>query len=409
MKSVENMCVPLLRFHEFRQDWENRRLKDLSILITKGTTPKSYSSMGVNYVKIENIVGTKINVSNCLFINKEIHFGELRRSILQKNDILFAIAGATVGKVAIVKDEILPANTNQALAIIRLEDVQKLMFILFILQSGIMKKYIYQNIAIGAQPNLNLEQIGDFTFYTPINPEQQKIAAFLSVVDRKIQLLTRKKELLDDYKKGVMQKIFSQEFRFKDENGKDYPDWEEKRLGEITFKVGKKNKQNIKYPIYSINNKEGFLPQGDQFEGVDSSNRGYDISMYKIILPKTFAYNPARINVRSIGYSGDLNNIIISSLYVCFQTTPELEDKYLLQYLDTFNFNKSVLRNVEGGVREYLFYDNFSLIKIPLPSIDEQHVISNCLTSIDNKIESVNTQIIQTQQFKKGLLQQMFV
>ena len=131
--------------------------------------------------------------------------------------------------------------------------------------------------------------------------------------------------------------------------------------------------------------------------------------MYKIIQPKTFAYNPARINVGSIGYSGTLNDIIISSLYVCFQTTEELDDEYLLQFLSTYNFNKSVLRNVEGGVRDYLFYDNFSHIKIPLPSIGEQKVISKYLSIIDNKIEFQNSQIARTQQFKKGLLQKMFI
>ncbi len=405
MKSVENMCVPLLRFHEFRQDWENRRLKDLSILITKGTTPKSYSSMGVNYVKIENIVGTKINVSNCLFINKEIHFGELRRSILQKNDILFAIAGATVGKVAIVKDEILPANTNQALAIIRLEDVQKLMFILFILQSGIMKKYIYQNIAIGAQPNLNLEQIGDFTFYTPINPEQQKIAAFLSVVDRKIQLLTRKKELLDDYKKGVMQKIFSQEFRFKDENGKDYPDWEERRLGEITKLFSIRNKNLIKAPIYSVTNYDGFVLQSKHF---DREVAGEDLKAYKVIRQNSFAYNPARINVGSIGFfSGEVG--IISSLYVCFKTTEELDDTFLWQTLQLEKSKHYIRTYGEGGVRIYLWYPLFASIKVSIPTLKEQKKIALFLRHIEDRINTVKTQIKFSQQFKKGLLQQMFV
>ena len=97
-------------------------------------------------------------------------------------------------------------------------------------------------------------------------------------------------------------------------------DWAIKKLGELTFKVGEKNKAGIKYPIYSINNKEGFLPQSDQFEGMDSNDRGYDITLYKMIERNTFAYNPARINVGSIGYSGELHDIIISSLYVCFKT-----------------------------------------------------------------------------------------
>lgn len=210
--------------------------------------------------------------------------------------------------------------------------------------------------------------------------------------------------LLLQYKKGVIQKIFSQAVRFKQENGMDFPMWEKKKLGELTYKTGKKNKDNIKYPIYSINNKEGFLPQSDQFDGMDSNSRGYDISLYKIIEKNTFAYNPARINVGSIGHSGELENVIISSLYVCFKTTDELEDSFLLQFLKTNEFNKSVLKNVEGGVRDYLFYENFSNIKIQLPSNKEQIRIANFLSAIDRKIEYCQMQYEKAESWHKGLL-----
>jgi len=251
----------------------------------------------------------------------------------------------------------------------------------------------------------------------PKKEEQQKIANFLSAIDKRIQTLVKKKTLLEQYKKGVMQKIFKQELRFKDDtstslstsDGKAYPEWEEKKLGKLTYKVGKKNKENISYPIYSINNQEGFRPQSEQFEGLDSNDRGYDISLYKIVNKETFAYNPARINVGSIGYSFELNEVIISSLYVCFKTNKELEDLYLLAYLDTNKFNKNILRYEEGGVRQYLFYENFSQIKIPLPSNAEQTKIANFLSAIDISVELVTKKIEHTKTFKKGLLQQMFV
>jgi type I restriction enzyme S subunit len=142
--------------------------------------PKIFTSSGVNYVKIECLVGISINKEKCLFINEKTHSKELKRSILQENDLLFAIAGATVGKVGIVTSDILPANTNQALAIIRLKNTEYLSYTLQILQSRVMKKYIYQSISVGAQPNLNLEQIGNFEFFLPSLPEQQKIASFLA-------------------------------------------------------------------------------------------------------------------------------------------------------------------------------------------------------------------------------------
>ena len=239
--------------------------------------------------------------------------------------------------------------------------------------------------------------------------EQKKIASFLGAVDRRLTQLRRKQELLQTYKRGVMQKIFSQQIRFPQPDGSPFPNWQERKLGDITSKVGEKNKESIPYPIYSINNKIGFVPQSEQFDGVDSNDRGYDISLYKIIKKNTFAYNPARINVGSIGFSGDLENIIISSLYVCFQTKKQFNNLYLLQYINKFYFNKSVLRNVEGGVRNYLFYENFSNIKIPLPCLEEQRKIVTFLTALDKKIEAIAQQIEQTEQFKKGLLQKIFV
>ncbi len=206
-----------------------------------------------------------------------------------------------------------------------------------------------------------------------------------------------------------MQKIFNQEIRFKADDGSEFCDWEEKKLGEITYNVSQKNKENLPYPVYSINNKKGFIPQGEQFEGMDSNNRNYDISLYKIIDENTFAYNPARINVGSLGYSGNLKDIIISSLYVCFKTNKDINDKFLLQYFSTFEFNKSVLRNTEGGVRDYLFYENFSNIKTKIPCIEEQTKIANFLSAIDYKIEQVQKQLNSIKEFKKALLQQMFI
>ncbi len=243
----------------------------------------------------------------------------------------------------------------------------------------------------------------------PNKKEQKRIADFLITIDKRIEQLKEKKELLEKYKKGITQKIFSQQIRFKDDKGNNFPDWKITKLGDLTYKVGKKNKENISYPIYSINNKEGFRPQSEQFLGLDSNERGYDISLYKKVNKETFAYNPARINVGSIGYSYDLDEIIISSLYVCFKTNKNLEDLYLLVFLDTVIFNKSISRFEEGGVRKYLFYENFSQITIPLPSNEEQVKIAKFIKDIDKQIRAITLQLEQTMIFKKGLLQKMFV
>lgn len=161
-------------------------------------------------------------------------------------------------------------------------------------------------------------------------------------------------------------------------------------------------------PIYSINNTDGFVPQSQQFVGMDSEVRGYDISAYKIVGKHTFAYNPARINVGSIGYSGGLKDILISSLYVCFKTTDDVDDDFLMCFFNSNIFNQAVESNVEGGIRSYLFYENFSRISIVIPSLDEQKRIASCITGIEDMIKKTNEQISLLETHKKGLLQQLF-
>ena len=185
-------------------------------------------------------------------------------------------------------------------------------------------------------------------------------------------------------------------------------EWEEKTLGELTKVISKRNKENKSLPVYSINNKEGFLPQAEQFEGISSNKRGYDISQYKIIERNTFAYNPARINVGSLGYSGNLHNILISSLYVCFKTTHRIDDVFLLYFFDTSHFSKEVENNVEGGLRSYLFYQNFSNISISIPGIKEQQKIANCLTSLNELINAHSDKLEALKHHKKGLMQNLF-
>jgi type I restriction enzyme, S subunit len=189
---------------------------------------------------------------------------------------------------------------------------------------------------------------------------------------------------------------------------KSAKEWVEKPLGDVTYTVSQKNSEGKKYPIYSINNKKGFLPQSDQFEGVDSNLRGYDIRLYKIVDKNTFAYNPARINVGSIGYSGELFDIIISSLYVCFKTNGEIEDNFLHCFLATSTFKRQVENNTEGGIRSYLFYENFSKILLQFPEKHEQQKIAECLSSLDDLITAENRKLEALKTHKIGLMQKLF-
>lgn len=281
----------------------------------------------------------------------------------------------------------------------------------------LLTEYIYQYIL--ANPVISAEYKRHFSdlkekilSYPNTTIEQQKIADCLLSLDKYIDAAKRKLDILKEHKKGLMQKLFPAkgktlpELRFPEfqNNG----EWQTVSLGEITSVVNRRNKSNRSLPIYSINNATGFIPQSQQFAGMDSEARGYDISAYKIIGKHNFAYNPARINVGSIGYSGELKDILISSLYVCFKTTDNIDDNFLMCFFNSHIFNQAVESNVEGGIRSYLFYENFSRIKMTIPSLYEQKRIASCITSIENMIKKSDEKISLLEIHKKGLQQQLF-
>ncbi len=163
---------------------ERKTLGEVTSLITKGTTPKSYKQSGISFIKTEAFDGSLIVKNKLSFIDEITHQTFLKRSILKSNDILFTIAGATIGKCAIVTDDILPANTNQALAIIRLTKYVDKKYIFYILKSNYMRQYINKSVKGSAQPNLNLQQLNEFLFPIPPLAEQERIVAILDKFDK---------------------------------------------------------------------------------------------------------------------------------------------------------------------------------------------------------------------------------
>lgn len=406
--------VPQLRFPEFSGGWGTHLLKALSKSgFSNGVfNDKNKVGSGYKLINVKDMYeGDSINTDSLTLL--ELDESEFKRNQVSFGDIFFTrssivAAGIAYSNINLSRDSDITFDGH----LMRMSpDTNKVdpEFLAINLRSQKPRRQFIARAKVSTMATIGQDDIASVKIRAPLLVEQKKIATFISAIDKKISLLRQKHEQLVQYKKGIIQQLFSQQLRFKDDNGQDFPDWHLRKLGVLTKKSGKKNKEGISYPVYSINNKEGFLPQSDQFDGMDSEERGFDISMYKIVDKNTFAYNPARINVGSIGFSADLENVIISSLYVCFKTTKELSDRYLLAYLDTFDFNKSVLRNAEGGVRQYLFYENLCNIRIPLPSVGEQNKIADFIESIDKKIKLAQQQIEQTQTYKQGLLQQMFV
>jgi type I restriction enzyme, S subunit len=166
------------------KNWRMVALGDVCSLITKGTTPKAFATAGIRFIKTESFENNVINNDKTVYVSEQTHHGELKRSMLQKNDILFTIAGATIGKCASVEELNLPANTNQALAIIRLNtDVMNQRFVFYYLQSKYMTEYVAKKVKGSAQPNLNLRQLNEFSIPLPLLEDQENIVMTLDSFD----------------------------------------------------------------------------------------------------------------------------------------------------------------------------------------------------------------------------------
>lgn len=184
-------------------------------------------------------------------------------------------------------------------------------------------------------------------------------------------------------------------------------DWEQRKFSEITYLSGIKNKENKPYESYSISNEFGFIPQNEQFEN-GGTMKTADKSMYYIVTQNSFAYNPARINVGSIGYYDKPDNVIVSSLYEVFKTTEIVNDKFLWHWFKSNQFNHLIEKYQEGGVRLYFYYDKLCKGTIELPTIDEQNKISNLLESLDLYITLHQCKLEKLKLTKKALLQKLF-
>lgn len=184
-------------------------------------------------------------------------------------------------------------------------------------------------------------------------------------------------------------------------------EWENKSFKSLTYPTGEKNKENKEYDSYSITNESGFVPQNEKFSK-GGTMKNADKSLYYIAQPNTFAYNPARINVGSIGYQNLSFPVIVSSLYVLFKTTDECHDDFLFHWFKSELFSQQVLLTQEGGVRLYFFYDKLKRCTINLPQKNEQKLISSFLDLFNKEIKSVQTKLDKLYALKKTMLVKMF-
>lgn len=183
--------------------------------------------------------------------------------------------------------------------------------------------------------------------------------------------------------------------------------WEQRKFSDITFLAGEKNKENIPYESYSVTNEHGFIPQNEQFENGGTMATA-DKSMYYIVSKNSFAYNPARINVGSIGYYDKPENVIVSSLYEVFKTVDDIDDRFLWHWFKSDAFQKMIEQYQEGGVRLYFYYDKLCMCSLSIPSLREQQKIGKQLDTLDHLITLHQRKYDKLVNVKKSMLEKMF-
>ncbi|MDB1192434.1 restriction endonuclease subunit S, partial [Bifidobacterium breve] len=183
--------------------------------------------------------------------------------------------------------------------------------------------------------------------------------------------------------------------------------WEQRKFVDFVEASGIRNKDNLQLESYSVSNDRGFVPQDEQFEN-GGTMRDADKTAYWIVEPGSFAYNPARINVGSIGYQSTRKNVIVSSLYEVFKTDRSCDDRFLWHWFKSSLFTKQIEMLQEGGVRLYFFFDKLQKSEIWMPNVDEQRIIGQQFDQLDSLITLHQRKYDKLVILKKSMLEKMF-
>jgi len=385
--------APQLRFPEFSGEWKEKKLDSVvsKFIVPMRDKPTDLTG-SIPWCRIEDFDGMYLNQSKTGQGVSEETVKEMNLKVYPINTLLVSCS-ANLGFCAIVKKELITNQTFIGLQsndnLINIEFLYYLMKLssrrLNILSSGTTISY------------LSRREFENFKITTPSLPEQQKIAAFLTAVDNKIEQLSKKQALLGEYKKGLMQQIFSQAIRFKADDGSDFPDWKENKVDEFMEvtrgqvlavpEMRQVESEIFKYPVYSSQTKNNGLT-------------GYytDYLFEDCITWTTDGANAGDVNYRA-------------GKFYCTNVCGVLRSKKGYANLCIAQILNSVSRRYVSYVGNPKLMNNvMEKIKISIPSsINEQTKIANFLSSVDSKIEEVGKQLDESKQFKKALLQKMFV
>jgi type I restriction enzyme S subunit len=398
------MTVPKLRFKEFDGGWTKSTIQffmDNNFILDQmdgnhgELYPKSeeFSATGVPYISATDFSFGDVNFATCkrLPIERAKLF---KKGIAKNGDVLFA-HNATVGPVAILKTDLDFVILSTTATYYRCEATYLNNHYLknyfesdFFVQQyfGIMSQSTRNQVPITTQRKLNIA--------VPNIQEQTKIASFLSAVDEKISQLTQKHELLSQYKQGMMQKLFSQQLRFKADDGSEFGEWENSYIGnECKITTGNKDTQNkVDDGLYP------FFVRSQTVEKINSYSMDCEAILTSgdgVGVGKNYHYMNGKFDFHQ-------------RVYCLYEFSERLIGRYLYIYFSNYFYDRVKRLSAKNSV-DSVRMDMISKMEIKLPCLEEQTKIANFLSAIDQKIEVVAQQIEQAKQWKKGLLQQMFI
>jgi type I restriction enzyme S subunit len=404
---MEKQLIPTLRFSEFSEKWQNVLFSDIAIFskgknISKSDIIEDGETECIRYGELYTDYGEVIEniVSRTNLPKESLVFSEF-------NDVIIPSSGETqldIATASCVKKSGIALGGD--LNIIKTKNNG--VFLSFYL--NYKKKKDIASLAQGnSVVHLYNSQLKGLKLNIPQLLEQQKIATFLISIDTKITQLTKKKTLLEQYKKGIMQKIFSQGLRFKDDNGNNYPDWEKKKLKDfiLDFIVPMRDKPK---------NLDGDIPwcRIEDFDGKyltkSKSNQGVTEETVKKMNLKVYPVNTLLVSCSAnLGFCAIVKKELITNqtFIGLFPDLKKINVDFLYHVMKLSSRELNILSS--GTTISYLSRKQFEKFKINYPCTEEQTKIANFLSAIDAKINHVNNQLEQTNIFKKGLLQQMFV
>lgn len=404
------MNSPKIRFKGYTEDWEQRKLDDVTVKIGSGKTPSggenAYVDAGIPLIRSQNVNDNKVDFEDIVYIDESTD-KLMMNSRVFANDVLLNITGASIGRSAVYKglDE---ANVNQHVCIIRPIEGYHPDFIQLNLASDRGQKQIKSSQAGGGREGLNFQQIGKMEFVFPTLDEQKQIGNYFNNIDHLITLHQRKCEQTKTLKKYMLQKMFPQEgqkvpeIRFEGFTG----DWEQRKLGEIITEYKETVDSECTLPILTSSKTEGVILQEEHF----GRKQQHDITGYNI-LPRNYCTYRNRSD--GVDFTFNINKCcdkgIISKFYPVF--SGKNSDVFFLSLV--LNNSDGVVREIAytctGTGQKVLSFLDLQKMKVRVPSYDEQKEIAAYFENLDHLITLHQREYEKLQELKKFMLQNMFV